>query len=286
MDKSIKKLNINSQQSVDGGNSAWGSNAPDPAVCGLLRVNGGATIWARQTINSDIFRHKPDKWFKIWFYIINKVNHQDNKFFKRGSNFITYEEITQFTGATKYQIKGFFRNSRDTHMLTTQKTTRGMIINVVKYGYFQDFNNYKATRKTTSKPHRSHTINNNGNNDNNIYTLPAKAGALKDNKKPMKTINIETGEYEKLEKPHKRQDIIKLATLFDKMASNYTGKPIITPRSYFIVLNAVNKHRMKIGGIEIMFKDWFKDSKIRDENKVKLSWCLGPDNINAWKTKN
>lgn len=40
MVKSITNFLYNSsQQSVDGGSNAYGSNAPEPAVCGLLRVN-------------------------------------------------------------------------------------------------------------------------------------------------------------------------------------------------------------------------------------------------------
>lgn len=106
-------------------------------------------------------------------------------------------------------------------------------------------------------------------------------------KKNMKTINIDTGEYEeKPKKAHKREDVIKLAKMFDKMASDYSGKPIITSRSYYIVLNAINIHKMTPLGIEELFKDWFSQDKIKMENKVLLSWCLGKDNINKFKVKN
>ena len=50
----------------------------------FMAIEGGATIWARKTIYSDIFTDKPDKWFKIWFYIINKVHWKDSKKYKRG----------------------------------------------------------------------------------------------------------------------------------------------------------------------------------------------------------
>ena len=59
----------------------------------MTKINGGATLWARQTIDSDIFYNKPDKWFKIWFYLINEVNHKDNKLFPRGSCFMKYDWI-------------------------------------------------------------------------------------------------------------------------------------------------------------------------------------------------
>ena len=35
----------------------------------MAKVNGGATLWARQTIESEIFFWKPAGWFKIWFFI-------------------------------------------------------------------------------------------------------------------------------------------------------------------------------------------------------------------------
>jgi hypothetical protein len=126
------------------------------------------------------------------------------------------------------------------------------------------------------------------NTNTNTNRIPEQSSSddLLTNKKDMKTFNIETGEYqEEIKKGNKRSDVIALAKMFDEMATNYTGKPIITPRSYFIVLNAMNTHKMKPKGIELLFKDWF-DSKEKTENKVNLSFALSAGNINSWKTKN
>jgi hypothetical protein len=135
------------------------------------KIIGGATIWARQTLESDIFFNKPDKWFKIWFYIVNTVNHKTNKHFPRGTNFIQYKKIEESTGATKDQIKHCMEYLKSATMIATQKTTRGMILSVVKYDYYQDLDNYKydeeATQKANQKPHESHTINKNDKNDKN-----------------------------------------------------------------------------------------------------------------------
>jgi len=49
-----------------------------------VQIPGGATLWARQTVDSEIFYDKPDKWFKIWFYLVNKVNWKDDKKHERG----------------------------------------------------------------------------------------------------------------------------------------------------------------------------------------------------------
>lgn len=141
----------------------------------MKKINGGATIWARQTTQSDVFYWKPDKWFKIWFYIVNKVNHKDNKLFKRGTNFITYKEIEVATKATHSQVDKFIRWSKQTTMLTTRKTTRGMVVKVLNYAFFQDLKNYtddtvKDTpddTQTIRRRFKDDTINKNGKNGNN-----------------------------------------------------------------------------------------------------------------------
>lgn len=111
---------------------------------------------------------------------------------------------------------------------------------------------------------------------------PAKAGLKK------MDIDYETGEpIPEKGKSHKREDVIKLAKLFDKMASEYSGKPIATPKSYFIILNAMKPpHNLKAKGIEKLFEDWFNNSKIKLEDKVKLNFALSAGNINAFKVLN
>ena len=130
----------------------------------------GATIWGRKTLESDVFFWKPDKWFKIWFFLVTRVNHNDNKQFKKGECFTTYSEISQYTKASKDQIDKFMRWSKEQSMLTTQKTTRGMIVYLLNYEKYQDFDNYKSDTKSElkakQKRNRSDTINNNDNNDN------------------------------------------------------------------------------------------------------------------------
>jgi len=139
----------------------------------------GYTLWARQTLDSDIFCNKPDKWFKIWFYLVSRVNFKKSKQFERGQCHATYSQISNSTGATKHQIHEFIRWSKKCQMLTTQKTTRGMIISIVLYSKYQDAKNYKNHtqnhKETTQKPHTNHTIVEECKNDkneisNNIYS--------------------------------------------------------------------------------------------------------------------
>lgn len=125
----------------------------------------GSTIWSRKTLESAIFRKKPDKWFKIWFYLVSKVNHQDNELFIRGENFTNYSEIRYITGAKKTEIDTALRWMKSEGMITTQKTTRGFKFAIVNYAKYQDSIKRKddekstrhgtrqTTRQTTATPH-------------------------------------------------------------------------------------------------------------------------------------
>jgi hypothetical protein len=120
--------------------------------------NSGATIWARQTIESDIFLQKPDKWFKIWFYLINKVNYKDTKQFKRGSGRFTYKEIMIATKATKAQVDFCFRHLRETNAIQTKRTTRGVIVTILNYNKYQDLETYQHDKHTTGARQTHATI--------------------------------------------------------------------------------------------------------------------------------
>ena len=125
----------------------------------------------------------------------------------------------------------------------------------------------------------------------NLTYIPAFSGEkggvlLKNNKKDMKTFNLDTGEYEE-DKPktNKSKEVIALANLFDKMVFEELGVKINTPKSYFIVINAMKQHGLKPKGVQKIYQDWFANEKIKKEDKVKLSWCLGKDNINSFKVR-
>jgi len=185
------------------------------------KINGGATIWARQTIDSDIFYNKPDKWFKIWFYLITKVSHKDNKQFKRGSCFLKYEWIMQKTKANKNEIDHCIRWLKSATMIATAKATGGFIVTVNKYNGYQSLENYKSDTKSDSKSetkakqkrNKSDTINKNDNNDKNVIKKEKGIIFLKAWKdfKIMRT---------KIRKPLTERAEELIITRLDKLASN------------------------------------------------------------------
>lgn len=122
----------------------------------MSKIEDGYTIWARQTIESNIFFYKSDKWFKIWFYIVNKVFHTEGKLFNRGEALITYEEIMKATKASKQQVKDCIHYLEKEHMIESKQTTRGKIRKVVNYEIYQDGKNYKNTNRPPNRPLADH----------------------------------------------------------------------------------------------------------------------------------
>lgn len=136
-------------------------------------------VW-RKLMESNIWMDKPSWWLKIWEYILFKVNHAPNKKFPRGQNFfnrgmIYYDCCLYNDNVKETSIKNIIDWLKKERMITTQKTTRGMIITVLNYETYQPRKEHrKDTEQHTArnsqgtlKEHRKDTINNNVNNENN-----------------------------------------------------------------------------------------------------------------------
>ena len=150
-------------------------------------IDGGATLWARQTIESEIFYNKPAEWFKIWFYLVNRVSHKDTKKYKRGETFLYYNWICDTTKTTKDQVKKCISWLRNNGMVSTRRSTRGVWLKIAKYSHFQRLDNYyydiKAPDKALEKHQRStreapryNKNDKNDKNDKNITIADKSAG--------------------------------------------------------------------------------------------------------------
>lgn len=104
-------------------------------------ITGGCILLSRQIMKSEIWK-KPPEYLKIFLYILLKVNHKDD-LFPRGSNFFNFSEEKPI-GVTKNQIYDFLRwaKSEKIGILTTQKTTRGIVLKVNNYDRYQTLENY------------------------------------------------------------------------------------------------------------------------------------------------
>jgi hypothetical protein len=133
-------------------------------------IQKGCILLARCVLDSEIW-YKKAEYFKIFMYILLKVNYKENNFYPRGTNFFNFSS-ENIPGISKNQIYAFIKwaKSEKVKLITTQKTTRGVVIKVNNYDTYQDIETYKKphelrnTSETTTKQKRNEidTINNKG----------------------------------------------------------------------------------------------------------------------------
>ena len=116
-----------------------------------IKIKGGCTLWARKTFESEVFSSKPDKWFKVWFYLVGKVSHTDNGKLKRGEGFFKYSWIMRDCHATRAQVDHFLRWSKSATMIATRKATRGFYVTILNYYLYQDIDVYRSDTESDSK---------------------------------------------------------------------------------------------------------------------------------------
>jgi hypothetical protein len=137
------------------------------------KIPGGAFKIARKIFTSELWLKKPSTWKVIWIYIIGKVNHEPYGVLGEGEGFFNFTEEIKLIGndCTPDKIKKFLQYARESSMISTMKSTRGMIIKVLNYSEYQDLDNFRRTTESTSKAREKHerstTIYNNGNNGEN-----------------------------------------------------------------------------------------------------------------------
>ena len=148
-----------------------------------MKIKGGYYIKARCIQDSEI-SIMPPYIREIWDWLLKEANHSDNKSnglnIKRGQLIRTFKDIQEglhwMIGWRKmtyqnWQCENAMKFLRERSMITTMKTTRGMLITICKYSLYQDPKNYesnsKADRRTTVAKQTPDTINKNDNNDKN-----------------------------------------------------------------------------------------------------------------------
>jgi len=146
-------------------------------------IKGGYYIKARCIQESGIALAPPHV-REIWDWILKECNHTEKRIggtvIKRGECMRSYNDIIdglkwrigyREERYTKSQCEIAMKVLKKATMITTTKTTRGMIIKVLNYDKFQDPRNYESHNETetitTRKPQQRHTINKNDKNVKN-----------------------------------------------------------------------------------------------------------------------
>lgn len=148
------------------------------------KIPGGYYIKARKIQDSEI-AHSPPHFREIWDWLIKEANHKDRKIngklIKRGQCLRTYQDILDGLSwkvgyrterYTKWQCEEAMKFLRTRLMITTTRTTRGIIITILNYNEYQNPKNYEDHNDHHNEDHNSpqghHTINKNDKNDKNV----------------------------------------------------------------------------------------------------------------------
>ena len=142
-------------------------------------IEGGYYIKARKIQESEISHASPHV-REIWDWLLMEVNHADTKVCLRGETVRSYNDILEglswYIGWRKMKYKrhdceNAMKYLKKRGMITIRKTTRGMVIKVENYDYYQTPSNYDShtdnQRIATREPQSSHTINKNEKNEKN-----------------------------------------------------------------------------------------------------------------------
>ena len=136
-------------------------------------ISGGYILQPRKLDKSET-SHMPPVTRELWLYILRHVNHSDNGAIARGQGFfnlgIVQDDLSWFSGYrkniySKPQLTKSLRRLREASMIETTKATRGIMITVCNYDYYQNPKNYEGNgegkAKATRKKQKGNTINKN-----------------------------------------------------------------------------------------------------------------------------
>jgi hypothetical protein len=155
---------------------------PGPSNGQASFIPGGYVIKARCIQESAIANASPCT-REIFDLLVRLANHKDatssGKRFNRGSLFTSYSEIRESLHwrvgyrkevYSKDQCEAAMKWLTKEAMITKSKTTRGLIITICNYDYYQNPSNYEHrsenAMKTTRRPQPASTIYKNDKNDN------------------------------------------------------------------------------------------------------------------------
>jgi hypothetical protein len=164
---------------------------------GKPKIEGGYILSARKTLESAIM-NKPPLYSKLWTWMQLQANHEEvYKGLKRGQFFTTIDDMVEAMSwhvgyrkksPSKKQIRRAYEWFKRGTMIVTTKSTRGMLITILNYDYYQNPENYEGHDEghddfpTNGKKGAHYKQEGYNNYKNNIYTnakqneIPLKDG--------------------------------------------------------------------------------------------------------------
>jgi len=122
----------------------------------IKKINGGAFQVARRLFNHELWLEKPSSWKVIFIYILGHVNYIDNDSFNRGEGFFMFTKELNDVGydITIDMIKKCLTYLRNSKVISTERSTRGVKIKVLNYDNYQTLSNYESTERSTGSSTR------------------------------------------------------------------------------------------------------------------------------------
>lgn len=127
-------------------------------------ISGGYILVARKLFDGQLM-NKPPLYLKLWVWMLNKANWKDRDRLKRGELLTSIDEMRDAMSymigyrkirPTKDEIRSAYEAFTKATMITTTKTTRGMIVTILNYEIYQNPKNYEAHNEAhdenTTKP--------------------------------------------------------------------------------------------------------------------------------------
>ena len=167
----------------------------------------GYILLSRKITTSDIF-HKPPLYLKVWIYLLSYAQYKDYKGLKKGQLWVSIDKIREdlcwYIGYRKvmptrdeiYNVIEWLRfcgesndeSDKKAMMITTTRATRGLLVNIENYAYYQDAKNYenndddnneevtKATTKVDRDQHdKVNSIKHETNKQDNALILTSES---------------------------------------------------------------------------------------------------------------
>lgn len=126
-------------------------------------IKGGYILQPRKIDESEVSKCPPHV-REIWLYLLRKAFYKDGNKLKRGQLLTSYSQIiNDLSWKIGYRTERYKKHHCGTAMklltklgmIATTKTTRGMIVTILNYDYYQDPNNYETNNETNNKQTRS-----------------------------------------------------------------------------------------------------------------------------------
>jgi len=125
----------------------------------MEKISGGYYIKARKIQESEI-SNAPPHVREIWDLLLMKCNYINGKL-NRGECLTSYKQIQEYLSwyvgwrkhtYTKGQCETAMKWLKKAAMITTMKTTRGVVVTVCNYEHYQNPKNYETYMEKTGKP--------------------------------------------------------------------------------------------------------------------------------------